>query len=434
MTAEATGKGAVEVTVRGLAVGGSGVADLPDGRVVFVPRTAPGDHARIRIEKSKRRWAVGSLERVTEPGPYRVEAPCPLYARCGGCQLQHLSYEHQVEWKGRFVADALERIGGLSRVEPPEVVPSPRRLRYRNRITFTLRRLHGGHVVAGFHALGRPAHVLDVHGECLLPREPLIEAWTALREAWGAGAELLPSAGRLRLTLRQAGDTVELIVAGGAEGWDAGPLAAAVPGISAVWHEAGEGGAGATLLAGDPSTATGPAFEQVNPEAAESLRAHVLEQASRDWSRPLGEDATRGRVVDAYCGTGEYGRALAERGWSVRGIEVDRWAAAEAEKDAPEGFEVVRGRVEEALAASLPADLLVANPPRSGLGGEVVEAVRARPTARLIYVSCDPATLARDLAALLPTYELGGLRSFDLFPQTAHVETVATLTLRTEGA
>ena len=420
---------AVEVTVRGLAVGGSGVADLPDGRVVFIPRTAPGDHARIRIEKSKRRWALGTLERVTEAGPHRVEAPCPLYARCGGCQLQHLPYERQVEWKGRFVADALERIGGLAGVEPPEVVASPRRLRYRNRITFTLRRLRGGHVVAGFHALGRPAHVLDVHGQCLLPREPLVEAWTALRAAWGTGAEMLPGGGRLRLTLRQVDEAVELIVEGGAEAWNGRPLAAAVPALSAVWHEADGGGAGMMLLAGDPSTASGPAFEQVNPETAEALRAYVLEQAGC----PVGADASPGRAVDAYCGAGEYGRALAEGGWSVRGIEVDAHAAEAAAKRAPESFEVVVGRVEDVLAASLPAELLVANPPRAGLGAEVVAAVRACPPARLVYVSCDPATLARDLAALTPTYELEGLRSFDLFPQTAHVETVATLGLRTEA-
>ena len=103
------GEPLVDVTIRAIAAGGSGLGDLPDGRVVFVPRTAPGDRVRIRIEKSKPRWAVGSLRRIVEPGPDRQDALCTLYGECGGCQLQHLLYEKQLEWKGRVVADALSR-------------------------------------------------------------------------------------------------------------------------------------------------------------------------------------------------------------------------------------------------------------------------------------------------------------------------------------
>ncbi|SVB12783.1 uncharacterized protein METZ01_LOCUS165637, partial [marine metagenome] len=104
----------IDVTVRGIAAGGSGVADLPDGRVVFVPRTAPGDRVSINIDRAKPRWARGSVQQVLEPGADRRKPLCTLYDDCGGCQLQHISYESQVEWKGRIVADALTRIGGLS--------------------------------------------------------------------------------------------------------------------------------------------------------------------------------------------------------------------------------------------------------------------------------------------------------------------------------
>jgi tRNA/tmRNA/rRNA uracil-C5-methylase (TrmA/RlmC/RlmD family) len=155
----------IGVTVRGIAAGGSGVADLPDGRVVFVPRTAPGDRASIRIVKSRPRWAEGALDHIDEPSPERREPPCRLFSQCGGCQLQHLPYSEQLVWKARIVADQLSRIGHLEGVEPPEVVASPLETEYRNRISFTLRRLRGGLVVAGFHALGRPAHVVDVKGE-----------------------------------------------------------------------------------------------------------------------------------------------------------------------------------------------------------------------------------------------------------------------------
>ncbi|HET9947996.1 MAG TPA: TRAM domain-containing protein [Longimicrobiales bacterium] len=440
----------VPVTVRALAAGGSGVADLPDGRVVFVPRTVPGDLAHIRIERSKRRWALGSVERIVEAGPDRRRAPCPLYDVCGGCQLQHLPYERQLEWKGRFVQDALQRIGGLAAAEPPPVVRSPRETGYRNRMTFTLRRLGGGRIVAGLHALGRPGHIVDVRDECLLPSPPLMEVWGALRRAWGGGARHLPAGPRLRLTLREAEpDTmegaavrpregtgresaggqagppraVELVVEGGAAGWTraAAALGARVPGLVRIWHRA-EGAHGEPALVwGEEPEAGAPAFVQVNAAAAALLEEHVV--------RAAGSGAS---AVDAYGGAGRHGHALARRGWRVTAIERVPAACAAARRGAPSGWRVLEGTVEARLPEALPADLLVLNPPRAGLTPDVVAIVAARGPARVVYVSCDPATLARDVALLAPRYEAAGVRCFDLFPQTAHVETVLVLEARRE--
>lgn len=415
-----TVEGTVEVTVRSIAAGGSGIAELPDGRVVFVPRTAPGDRADIRVDRQKARWAVGTLERLVEPGPDRADAPCPLYATCGGCQLQHLTYERQLEWKGRFVADALTRLGGLGPVEPPEVVPSPRALAYRSRISFTLRRLRGGRVVAGLHALGRPAHVIEVRGECVLPEAALAEAWGALRGAWGPGARALPDGGTLRLTLRTVSGGWDLLVEGGGAGWSADELVAALPGLVTLRHR--PAGGDARTLHGDPVSAFG--FEQVNRAAADALRAHVL-----DVSGP-----GPGSAIDAYCGAGAFASGLAELGWTVRGIEIDAEAAAAARAASTAGVGVTQGRVEDLLAGHLPADLLLVNPPRAGLAAAATAAVLAAPPPRIVYVSCDPATLARDLGLLTGAYHLEGLRAFDLFPQTAHVETVAVLAGRGQAA
>lgn len=413
----------VDVTVRSIAAGGSGVGDLPDGRVVFVPRTVPGDRVRIRIDKSKARWAVGSIRELVEAGPGRRDPLCPLYSQCGGCHLQHLPYERQLEWKGRFVADALGRIGGFESVQPPEVVPSPAETGYRNRMTFTLRRLRSGHVVAGLHALGRPAHVIDVATECVLPTRKLIETWAALRGSWGAGARLLPRGGRLRLTLREADPAgVELVVEGGEPGWDAAPLARAVEALSAVRHTPTDSQDGPLLLWGSPGSGRGTSFTQVNPRAAELLHAHVLETASEGQS-----------AVDAYCGFGAYGRALAGLGWRVTGVETDPSALDHAKREPVDGLTFLHGRVEDRLADLLPVDLLIVNPPRSGLHGDVPGVIAAQPPKRLVYVSCDSATLARDLRGVSEVLELVGVRSFDLFPQTAHVETVAVLARR-EGA
>ncbi|MBX6366172.1 MAG: TRAM domain-containing protein, partial [Gemmatimonadetes bacterium] len=131
------------VHIRGIAAGGAGVGRLPDGRAVFVQRTAPGEEVEVRVVEERRRWARAELGRVLAPAPERREAPCPYYARCGGCTLEHLVYPAQLRAKAGIVADALRRIGGVT-IEAPEVVASPREVRYRNRVSFTLLRLGRG--------------------------------------------------------------------------------------------------------------------------------------------------------------------------------------------------------------------------------------------------------------------------------------------------
>lgn len=412
----------VDVEIRALASGGAGVGELPDGRIVFVERTAPGDEAEVEILEEKKSWARARLVRLHRPGPHRVEPPCPLYDRCGGCAMQHLEYDEQRRWKGRMVVDALERIGHLEEVPEPEVVASPRELHYRDRLSFTLRKLRSGRVVAGFHELHESHRVLDVDDECLLAEAPVVETWARLREAWGSGARRLPESGRLRLTLRKVSDDdVALLVEGGDAGWRGGGLVEDVPGLVDVWHAP----TGTDL----PERVDGPAgpgpekgvrpgvFTQVNPEVAPALRDHVLEQI------PQGD----GAVVDAYCGVGLYGHRLAEEGREVRGIEVDPAACAAARRNAPDGFTLLEGTVEERMDEALPADVVVLNPPRTGLHDDLPPLLVDRGPGRIVYVSCDPATLARDVKRLGSRYSLTALRCFDLFPQTAHVESVAVL-------
>lgn len=420
-----TTSGAVtDVAVRALASGGAGVGELEDGRVVFVPRTAPGDRAKVRITKAKKRWALAELEELLEASPSRVEPECPHFTECGGCQLQHVPYPEQLLWKGRFIEDALRRIGHVE-AQSVSVHPAPQETRYRSRVTFTLRRLRGGRTVAGFHALNRPAHVLDIGGECLLPTAPLAEVWSALRAGWGDGARYLPAAARLRLTLREAADGVELTVGGGDEGWNPSRLVDAVPGLSAVWHTPKH--AETRLVAGLTSDGGGGAFEQVNRAAAAALRARVVEAVGH----PSEEG---GRVVDAYCGVGEYGRALAELGWDVEGVEVDPGAVEAANSGAPERFRAVRRPVEDNTEGDWAADVVVLNPPREGVAPSALSELALAAPSRIVYVSCDPATLARDVAALSERYDVTEISAFDLFPQTAHVEAVLILRHRGETA
>jgi len=153
----------LRLRIDSIGAGGEGVGRLPDGRVVFVHRTAPGDVAEVEVVQRGKRWARGRLLRVLEPSPERREPPCRFYAECGGCTLEHLEYPAQLRAKSRIVVDALVRIGKLD-VHPPVVVASPREHRYRNRVSFALRRLGQGRVVAGFHALGEPDRIVDIDG------------------------------------------------------------------------------------------------------------------------------------------------------------------------------------------------------------------------------------------------------------------------------
>jgi 23S rRNA (uracil1939-C5)-methyltransferase len=213
---------------------------------------------------------------------------------------------------------------------------------------------------------------------------------------------------------------------GGLAGGDAPAHLSEVPGLYAIWHRP-EGGDW-RCLAGEPAlfveafservrVAPG-AFTQINPAVADALRLSVMSEVGP----PEGI-----RIVDAFCGTAVHGRRLARHGATVVGLELDSGAAEAAREGAPAGFTVVEGKTEDTLAEALPADRVILNPPRKGLDPRVPEILRESPVARVIYVSCDPATLARDLARMGPGYTIRRVQAFDLFPQTSHVETVVTL-------
>ncbi len=411
-----------------IAAGGRAVARLADGRVCFVPRAAPGDLMDVEVTRDRGSWVEGRIARLRKPGPGRRAAPCPYYDRCGGCSLQHLDAATQLAAKAGIVGDALRRLGGWNAGDP-EVVASPAEWRYRSRMTFTLRRLGGGRVVAGLYRHDARGRVLDVDGRCLLPREPIAEAWDALRGAWGEGARRLPPGRELRLTLRLAPDArVVLVVEGGAPGGEPAALLEAVPALAAVWHRPrGAKEAHPAVRAATSPDGTGAsrpdefegtnAFSQVNPDAAALLADHVSDALALGGGE---------RVVDAYAGDGVFGRAAARAGARVVAIERDPAAVRRGRALGPD-VDFREGSVEALLEGALPADAVIANPPRAGLSHVVAGILRRRPPARLLYASCDPATLARDIARLRPSLEPRSARAFDLFPQTARVETVVEL-------
>jgi len=400
------------VRVLRLAAGGDGVGRLDDGRTVFVPRTAPGELVELAGLRLHKRFARARLGRVIEASSSRVTPRCPHYERdeCGGCQLQHLDLTTQREARRGFVGEALRRLARRDAPDPP-LVPAEREFDYRTKITLAVspdgRRI-------GLHRYDRADEIFELE-RCHITVPELMELWQALR----AFRRLLPP--RLRsVTLRldrKAGAHV-LFRTSSSEAWGGaatlrGALAERGSGAT-IWWQGEDGAPRAMAGAGEAYPAT--VFEQVHPAMGDRVRAYALEA--------LGPVAGR-HVWDLYAGIGETTAVLARAGASVESVESDQRAVAEAERRGPPARRHA-ARVEHVLGELRTPQLVVTNPPRTGMDARVAEALERLRPARVIYVSCDPATLARDLARM-PGYRLGEVRAFDLFPQTAHVETVAVL-------
>ncbi len=405
----------VELDIHGIATGGDGVGRA-DGLVVFAPRTAPGDRIRATVERGKRFARAESVD-VLSPSADRVPPPCPHYEgdRCGGCQLQHLSADAQHRAKAGMIRDAFERIARRP-MDLPEVRHGTAAWRYRTKLTLALRR-SGSAWIAGLHRYDAPDEIFALD-DCPITDERVVAVW---RDVLAHG-ELLPDAKALRASVRLLGDGAGLVVEGG-DGWStARDLLAAIPSLVAIWWIAG-GPRGRRRLMADrgPGQEHGASFTQVNAEVADMLRSHVL---------ALVKAHAPARVIDAYAGVGDTAEAIARRGASVVAIELDPAASRVAASRLPAGSRAVADSVEHALTAALPADLVLLNPPRAGAAAAVTRALeQSQPKARaIIYVSCDPATLARDVGRL-PSYRVASVVGFDMFPQTAHVETVCELRL-----
>jgi 23S rRNA (uracil1939-C5)-methyltransferase len=380
---------ALELRIEALAAGGDGVAHAPDGRVVFVPFTAPGDRVRVAIGLRRARWMRGEVEALLEAGPGRTDPLCPLFGVCGGCDWQHLAYETQLEAKRAILRDAIERIAHLPVPERFAFHASPAPYGYRSRARVAA---EGGRV--GFRR--RRSHAVCSASRCPVLVPALDEPLARL-----AGSPPQPT-GEWELTAGSAGSTC---------------LAGVPVRDSGAWVEIEAAGERLRISAGT--------FLQANQALREPLARAVVEAA--------GSGAL---CLELFAGAGLFTLPLARRFERVVALEAHPGAVADLEENlAAAGLgevEIVAQAAEDAFAsgalAALRPDAVVLDPPRAGLEPAGREGLARLAAPRVVYVSCDPATLARDVAVLADRgYALVALEGFDLFPQTAHVEAVARL-------
>jgi 23S rRNA (uracil1939-C5)-methyltransferase len=441
----------LELQVESLAYGGNGVARL-NGFVVFVRRGLPGDRVRARVTKVKRNHAEALATEIVEPSPARVDAPCAHYPACGGCRFQDLAYEAQAAAKEAQVADALRRIGGIP--EPPlePLVPAVERFHYRNKLEYSFTPGPEGPIL-GFHKAGRWDEVLDIE-RCWLTTD----LGNAIREAVRAWAreERLPAydqaegTGYLRhLVVREGRNTgqalVELVTAPG-ERFESGYFVEVLrrfPEVRSIHWAVNDTPAEVTnlptrLLWGDEAIeeqllglrfrVRPNAFLQTNTAMAERLYQLALEAAALTG---------RETVYDLYCGIGTIGLTMASSALTVWGVDVSEESVAcaleNAELNGIGNAAFFAGNVGQALEElrerAGPPDVVVVDPPRAGLAGKALRRVGEASAPRLVYVSCNPTTLAGDLKRLAADwgYRLERARPLDMFPHTPHVETVALL-------
>ena len=405
------------IAIRGIAAGGDGVGTLADGRTVFVPRAAPGDSARLTNVRLHSRFARAELAELVVPGPDRVQPPCPHYLgdQCGSCQLQHLDIAAQRLIKARIVGDIIRRIAKVE-IADPCIVPAPEQFHYRAKVTFTC----SGRAL-GYHRVDRPGQVFDVD-HCLLAEPELDLVHQALKTA----RRLLPHDTEKVVLRRDAKGRSHLLVrTGGRTAWTDGPRMHQQMAIDVTiwWHPQG-GAPRAVAGSGEPWPVT--VFEQVHPAMGHRVRADAVAKALS----AVPEGMLNPVIWDLYAGIGETTALLAASGAAVESVERDRRAVELAERLGPAGPRRLADDVVEAIGSLSPPVAVITNPPRTGMDAPVSVALDASGARRIIYISCDPATLARDIVRLQGGFKLVDLLAYDQFPQTAHVECIAVLDAR----
>ncbi|MBN2467917.1 MAG: class I SAM-dependent RNA methyltransferase [Deltaproteobacteria bacterium] len=382
----------VECTITTVAFGGNGIARL-NKRVIFAPFTVDGDRVVVEITAIKQNYCQAKLKEIVSPSPHRIAPRCPSYSFCGGCQYQHITYDHQLRIKERQVTEAFERIGKISTPPVNPIIPSPKEFNYRGKAEVHLSRSGGGSATAGFVTVDGSA-IIAVQ-QCDLVDEVINQHYAELRETLGSQPVPLP---KRRITI-WADRTIA-----------PSRITKSVKGKVLIVPFEG--------------------FFQANTSLVDRLVDCVIDEARCQPSDT---------VLDCYCGCGLFSLFLAPRAKKVIGIEEDRQSSTAARHNlriqGHANFRIYQGRAERVIGTHLirkgvPIDTVILDPPRTGCSRRVLSDIMKLGPTRIVYVSCNPATQARDVSTLLKgNYRLEVLQPFDMFPQTKHIEVVASLKL-----
>lgn len=396
-----------DLTLTTLTYGGEAMGRLPDNRAVFVPFGLPGERVRIRLTDEKRGFARGELVEVLEPSPERIAPRCAHFGICGGCHYQHLTYEAQLKAKAEILRDQLTRIGKLANPPVNPTVEGSSPWNYRNHVQFHL--TEDGRL--GYVSV-RGVEVISI-SECHLPEARINDLWPQL--------DFEPETEIERVSLRD-GDDLMLVLESESP---AAPELELEAGISVVHlyedHPvvmAGDGALRMRVLDRDFQVSAA-SFFQVNTLVAEKMVGHVLSKLPTELDT----------VLDLYCGVGLFSAFLAPRCQRLIGIELSASACEDfaVNLNEFEGVELYEGLAEDVIP-HLEADpaLVLVDPPRAGLERAVLDSILRLNPPTILYISCDPSTLARDAARLIAGgYRLVEVTPFDMFPQTYHIESIS---------
>lgn len=393
--------------------GGEVMGRLPGGKAVFTPFALPGETIRIRLIDEKKGFARAELVEVLEPSPARITPRCVHFGLCGGCAYQHIPYEEQLDVKREIVRDQLERIGGFKDAPVDKTIPSPNPWYYRNHVQFHLD--SEGKLCYSEARSNRLMQVL----ECHLPEESINEIWPHL--------DFEPDTAIERVSLRRSTDDELMMVLESSDPETPEMSIEELP-LSVVHLSP----LGPLTLAGSPEISievldrpfvvSAGSFFQVNTLVAETMVKQLLENL------PLTPEST---LLELYSGAGLFSAFLAPRVKRLTAVESASEATQDFETNLDEfdNVELYEAPVEDVLPyLQIQPDIVLADPPRAGLGRKVVEALLKIGAPTIAYISCDPSTLARDLKGLSEGgYRLVKVTPFDMFPQTYHIETVVLM-------
>ncbi len=401
----------LDVDIDAHAYGGEALGRAPDGRRVFVRGALPGERVRIQVTEERSSYLRGQAAQVLRAAEDRITPRCAHFGECGGCHYQHMNYEAQVRAKESVLREQLQRLGGIDAPPIAATMASPAGWNYRNHVQFSLAR-------DGRLGYMRPAsrHVLAIR-ECHLPEPPLDEIWPRL--------DLRESQGLHQVGLRSDTQGEAMVVLEGREA--VLPEVEVAASLSVAWlSPSGD----AQMLAGDASlqfSVSGRIF-QVSPGSFFQVNTQQVPRLVEQVLR-LAEVRPGDTVLDVYSGVGLFSAFLAAAGARVVAVEASPSAAADFEVnlDEFEGLELYEASAEEVLPQLQVAPrVVVLDPPRAGMAREALAGLLHLAPPRIVYVSCDPSTLARDGRALRSAgYDLATIIPIDMFPQTYHIESIS---------